>query len=402
MEMNPKMKNTTIKSTIDKEEIEDLVNEAREDSNPNQQVEEVQEHEQEEVDDDEMARVSEEDTKAELQGSELRRSTRTSQPVSRLKPTMSGQSYLQNGTKKKKRNVRFAEDELRQMEYCHNLISQVKPDDSQNMEYGTSHAMVIARLIQDITMKVMAHGASFGQQFILQKGLNIFGKRGHEASKKEIDQLHRRTCFALLNVKDMSTSERKKAQLALMFLTEKRDKNVKGRMVYNLAKELRDTATIRTGGGPNCGHTVRYGDKTHICSSIPANFLKSQSGFLGPKVLVSPEMFFNEYQIIEKTFGISPEVGIDEECPIITPFDVFVNQQNSATLGGTTGKGIHNTQKRTDAGVSFKFRDLYGTDFHIFQILESIKKYYNITENFIRLSFGLSLSDIWFIPRKYD
>jgi hypothetical protein len=31
----------------------------------------------------------------------------------------------------------------------------------------------------------------------------------------------------------MKHSERKKAQMAFMFLTEKRDKSVKGRMVYN-------------------------------------------------------------------------------------------------------------------------------------------------------------------------
>jgi hypothetical protein len=47
---------------------------------------------------------------------------------------------------------------------------------------------------------------------------------------KEINQLHKRTCFAPLKVKEMKHSKRKKAQMALMFLTEKRDKSVKGRM----------------------------------------------------------------------------------------------------------------------------------------------------------------------------
>jgi hypothetical protein len=63
--------------------------------------------------------------------------------------------------------------------------------------------------------------------------MKVFGNKGHKASKKEIDQLHRRTCFAPLKVKEMKPSERKKAQMALMFLTEKRDKSVKGRMVYS-------------------------------------------------------------------------------------------------------------------------------------------------------------------------
>jgi hypothetical protein len=50
---------------------------------------------------------------------------------------------------------------------------------------------------------------------------------------KEINQLNRRTCFAPLRVKETKPSKRKKAQMALMFLTEKRDRSVKGRMVYN-------------------------------------------------------------------------------------------------------------------------------------------------------------------------
>jgi hypothetical protein len=82
-------------------------------------------------------------------------------------------------------------------------------------------------------MNVNKHGASFAQKYILQKGLKVFGKKGHKASMKEIDQLHRRRCFAPLRVKEMKPSKRKKAQMALMFLTEKRDRSVKGRMMYN-------------------------------------------------------------------------------------------------------------------------------------------------------------------------
>jgi hypothetical protein len=67
----------------------------------------------------------------------------------------------------------------------------------------------------------------------LQKGLKVFGKKGHNALMKEVNQLHKRMCFAPLKVKEMKPSKRKKAQIALIFLTEKRDKSMKGRMVYN-------------------------------------------------------------------------------------------------------------------------------------------------------------------------
>jgi hypothetical protein len=89
------------------------------------------------------------------------------------------------------------------------VVSQVKPGKEQIIEYISCQAMQIARFIQDITMNINKHGASFVQQYILQKGLKVFGNKGHEASKKEINQLHKRTCFASLKVKEMKPSKRK-------------------------------------------------------------------------------------------------------------------------------------------------------------------------------------------------
>jgi hypothetical protein len=113
--------------------------------------------------------VSKQDT--DLQGSKLRRSTRESQLVSKLKPNMSGKWYAQDN--KKKRKVAFAEDKLRQLEYCHNLVSQVKPQTRKKMvKYGSNQAMQIARFIQDTMMNAKEHEASFVQHYILQKGLS--------------------------------------------------------------------------------------------------------------------------------------------------------------------------------------------------------------------------------------
>jgi hypothetical protein len=218
---------------INEEALEDLVEDEREQTNPNQHREDERQGEDEdepESEDDGNAVISEQEM--DSQGSELRRSTRESRPVSRLEPNMSGKLYLKNDKRILKKVV-FAEDELRQLEYCHNLVSQVKPEKEMTIEYGSCQAMLIARFIQDVTMNVNQHGASFAQQSnILQKGLKVFGNKGHDALKKEIDQLHKRTCFAPLKVKKMKPSERKKAQMALMFLTEKRDKSK--------AKEERD------------------------------------------------------------------------------------------------------------------------------------------------------------------
>ena len=97
--------------------------------------------------------------------------------------------------------------------------------------------MVMAQAIADINNSVtrdgIEHAKVFAQQYMLGKGLKKFGERGKEATMKELDQLHRRTCFTPIHVKDMSEEEKKKAQAALLFLTEKRDKSIKGRLVYN-------------------------------------------------------------------------------------------------------------------------------------------------------------------------
>ena len=87
--------------------------------------------------------------------------------------------------------------------------------------------------MDDMNNRVTTCGASFVQEFLLHKGLKVFGEHGHEAATKEMDQLHQCNCFTLISVKDMMPTERRKAMGALMFLTEKRDKSVKGCMVYN-------------------------------------------------------------------------------------------------------------------------------------------------------------------------
>ena len=76
-------------------------------------------------------------------------------------------------------------------------------------------------------------GHSHAQQYVLNKGLKIFGERGWQAAEKEITQLNMRNCFGPVSVKDLKQSEIAKAVEGIMLLTEKRDKSVKGRYVYN-------------------------------------------------------------------------------------------------------------------------------------------------------------------------
>ena len=55
----------------------------------------------------------------------------------------------------------------------------------------------------DLNERITLEGVSFGQQYILQKGLKVFGKRASAASMKELDQLHKRNCFTPISVTDI-------------------------------------------------------------------------------------------------------------------------------------------------------------------------------------------------------
>ena len=159
---------------------------------------------------------------------------------------MMGKSYLQEKSMQVKGS---SGSDIHETKYCPNLIAKVHPNPSEDVEYKITHAMLIARCMDDINNRVMTHGASFAQQFLLHKGLKVFGEHGHEAATKEMDQLQQQNCFMLISVKDMTPTERRKAMGALMFLTEKRDRSVKGRMVFN-RKPTREWLTREDSASP--------------------------------------------------------------------------------------------------------------------------------------------------------
>jgi hypothetical protein len=133
----------------------------------------------------------------------------------------------------KLKRVTFKEDADAILEYCHNLIGQTHPNSDLDREYTQEEAFILAQYMVHFNAEIMSQGHSFTQQYMLNKGLKIFGECGAAAASKEMDQLHQRNCFTPISIKDLSPEEKRKAQEALMFLTEKRNKTVKGRMVFN-------------------------------------------------------------------------------------------------------------------------------------------------------------------------
>ena len=72
-------------------------------------------------------------------------------------------------------------------------------------------------MITNLNLESSTSGVCFAQQYIYKHGLKKFKERGKEAAYKEIDQLIRRTCFAPIDVKNLTASEKERAQEGLMF-----------------------------------------------------------------------------------------------------------------------------------------------------------------------------------------
>jgi hypothetical protein len=116
---------------------------------------------------------------------------------------MTGKSYTQ--TKKVTfKNDKAKNDEYTRLEYCHNLIVQTQPDESHIREYEKDNTVLMAWRINDLNSKITIQGASFAQQYLIQKGLKVFGEEGRKALLKEMDQLHRRNYFTPRSITEMT------------------------------------------------------------------------------------------------------------------------------------------------------------------------------------------------------
>ena len=81
---------------------------------------------------------------------------------------------------------------------CHNLITQLSPNPKEYVEHTPQLAMAIAHVMSKINNKKIPEGASFGQQYIIQKGLKKFWDRGSKTAAKEMENCSSEIVLLLL------------------------------------------------------------------------------------------------------------------------------------------------------------------------------------------------------------
>ena len=101
----------------------------------------------------------------------------------------------------------LAPDEVgkKQVEMIHDLPTNMTFKLRKVIEYSLNVAQIAAKFITKANEKVMIQGASFAQQYSLQKGMQKFGKKGANVVTKELDQLHKRNRFVPIDVSKLTT-----------------------------------------------------------------------------------------------------------------------------------------------------------------------------------------------------
>ena len=97
---------------------------------------------------------------------------------------------------------------------------------SSNKGSTYDHAMV-----QAICMTQIAEAVK-GKRLSLNRGLRIWGERGWNAVEAELSQIHNRAVFEPLDPDQLSRDEKNNALESHLFLEQKKDDEIKGRIQY--------------------------------------------------------------------------------------------------------------------------------------------------------------------------
>jgi hypothetical protein len=135
-----------------------------------------------------------------------------------------------------------------------------------------------------------------------------------------MDQLHRRNCFTPVDVALMTPEERRKSVDALMFLAEKRDKTIKGRMVYN-GKPTREWLSREDSTSPTAAlESIMLTaivdakeDRDVMTADIPNAFIQAELPNLGP----------DDERVIMKITGVLVELLVNMSPEVYGPYVVM-------------------------------------------------------------------------------
>ena len=186
-------------------------------------------------------------------------------------------------------------------------------------EYNLDKALVIARVILDNHNRVKEQGVNFAQNYIYQKGVKLYGKKGKDASFKKLDQLHRRNCFTPIDIKELTPKEKAQAMEALMFLTEKKDRTIKGRMVYN-GKPTREWLSREDSASPTAAL-----ESIFLTSIVDAKEGRDVMSADVPNAFIQTDMPDDSNKVVMKITGVLVHLMVEMAPEVYGPYVVYEN-----------------------------------------------------------------------------
>jgi len=116
----------------------------------------------------------------------------------------------------------------------------------------------------------------------------------------------------------------------------------KGKIISYIAHSDKPKIIARGGVGPNAGHTVEVGGKKYGIRMLPSGFVYKDARLLiGAGVLVNPQVFLNELELLDAEYNVKKRVGVDYRCAIIEEKHIQEDKgdEHLRKKIGTTGTG---------------------------------------------------------------
>lgn len=150
----------------------------------------------------------------------------------------------------------------------------------------------------------------------------------------------------------------------------------KGNVVAYLVSQTEKPLVVRFNGGHQAGHTVVLKDgRKHVHSSTGSGTMIGVPTYISKYCTIDPLALQAEIEVLKK-LGITPEIYIDAETMLTTPWDRKANLiSEKHTKHGTVGVGFSKTIIRNNNGVTLYARDLEYPDI-LSERLNGIKTYY--------------------------
>ena len=137
----------------------------------------------------------------------------------------------------------------------------------------------------------------------------------------------------------------------------------KGKIVDAISKDY--SIISRFQGGPNAGHTIKIGDKSHVLHTIPSGiFHKNLINIIGNGVVIDPIIFKDEVlKLSNRDIDISNKLLISKKAHLIIPTHCLLDQASEKSKGikkiGSTLKGIGPTYMDKTGRNGIRFGDLF-------------------------------------------